>query len=178
MFNSEFDAFARNPAVDLYPTALRVEIDDLNDLVYRTVNHGVYRAGFAASQEKYEEAANDVFATLDSLESRLEIGRYLCGDRITEADWRLFPTLIRFDSVYYLHFKCNARRLVDYPSLSAFTRELYQVRGVAETVNFAHIKHHYYRSHVRLNPSGLVPIGPDENFEAPHRREEMSLLRA
>jgi glutathionyl-hydroquinone reductase len=170
MLNSEFNAFARYPGDDYYPAKLRQEIDDLNELIYRTVNHGVYRAGFAGVQDKYEDAVADLFTTLDSLDERLSGQRYLCGEHVTEADWRLFPTLIRFDAVYYIHFKCSVRRLIDYPNLFDYTRQLYQTRGVAPTVNFEHIKRHYYGSHRRINPSGLVPVGPSQRFDIPHNR--------
>jgi putative glutathione S-transferase len=160
MLNSEFNAFARYPDDDYYPAELRLEIDELNSLIYSSVNHGVYRAGFAARQDRYEGAVASLFETLDMLDERLSERRDLCGERVTEADWRLFPTLIRFDAVYYIHFKCNVRRLVDYSNLFDYTRELYQTPGVAATVNFDHIKRHYYGSHVRINPSGLLPLGP------------------
>jgi putative glutathione S-transferase len=155
MFNSAFDAWG-DAGLDLYPADLRGEIDALNETVFLKVNNGVYRAGFATSQAAYEEAFDGLFATLDELEARLARQRYLLGDRMSEADWRLFTTLLRFDPVYYGHFKCNQRRLVDYPHLWAYTRELYQVPGVAETVNFRHIKHHYYVSHRTINPTGAA----------------------
>jgi glutathionyl-hydroquinone reductase len=169
MFNSAFDAFT-NVRTDFYPSELRAEIDRLNELVYRGVNNGVYRAGFAIEQEAYEEAAREVFATLDELEGLLSRRRYLAGSQLTEADWRLFPTIVRFDAVYYSHFKCNLRRIADYPNLSNYLRELYQVPGVAETVNMDHIKRHYYGSQRHINPSGVVPIGPELDFTAPHDR--------
>jgi len=172
MFNSAFDAWG-DAGLDLYPADLRGEIDALNETVFLKVNNGVYRAGFATSQAAYEEAFDDLFATLDELEARLARQRYLLGDRLTEADWRLFTTLLRFDPVYYGHFKCNQRRLVDYPHLWAYTRELYQVPGVAETVNFRHIKHHYYVSHRTINPTGIVPKGPDVDFSEPHGRDTL-----
>jgi glutathionyl-hydroquinone reductase len=174
MLNSEFNAFAHRPDDDYYPVESRGEIDELNALIYSTVNHGVYRAGFARKQDKYEGAVADLFETFDILDERLSQRRYLCGERVTEADWRLFPTLIRFDAVYYIHFKCCVRRLVDYPNLFDYTRELYQTPGVAATVNFDHIKHHYYGSHVRINPSGLVPVGPAQKFDIPHTRAAVS----
>jgi putative glutathione S-transferase len=170
MFNSAFDAWG-DAGLDLYPADLRGEIDAINETVFQKVNNGVYRAGFATSQAAYEEAFDDLFATLDELEARLARQRYLLGDRMTEADWRLFTTLLRFDPVYYGHFKCNRRRLIDFPHLWAYTRELYQVPGVAETVNFHHIKHHYYGSHRTINPTGVVPKGPDVNFSEPHGRD-------
>ena len=169
MFNSAFDAWG-DAGLDFYPANLRDEIDAINEVVYRKVNNGVYRAGFATSQEAYEEAFDELFATLDDLDARLARRRYLLGDRLTEADWRLFTTLLRFDPVYHGHFKCNRRRLADYPNLWAYTRELYQVPGVAETVNFHHIKHHYYVSHRTINPTGIVPKGPDIDFTEPHGR--------
>ncbi len=166
MLNAAFDrAGADGP--DFYPEPLRPAIDAINQRVYETVNNGVYRAGFARSQEAYEEAATALFATLDHLEELLASQRYLAGDRITEADWRLFTTLVRFDAVYVGHFKCNLRRLVDYPNLWAYARELYQVPGVAETVDFHHIKHHYYGSHETVNPTRIVPIGPEIDWTRP-----------
>ena len=142
----------------------------INDLVYPTVNNGVYRAGFATSQDAYEEAARGLFATLDQLEERLSRQRYLAGDAITEADWRLFTTLVRFDAVYYSHFKCNLRRIADYPNLSNYLRDLYQVPGIAETVSLEQIKRHYYGSQRQVNPTGIVPIGPLLDFTLPHDR--------
>ena len=169
MFNSAFDTFTPI-RTDFYPKALRAEIDAINKPIYETVNNGVYRSGFATTQKAYEEACGNLFATLDSLEERLSTQRYLVGSTLTEADWRLFTTLVRFDAVYYGHFKCNVRRIVDYPNLSNYLRDLYQVPGVAETVNMEHIKTHYYASHRKINPSGIVPIGPELNFDAPHDR--------
>ena len=169
MLNREFDAWG-DTSLDLYPAGLGDEIDRVNDIVYRTVNNGVYRAGFATTQEAYEEAFDALFATLDRLDRRLGSRRYLVGERITEADWRLFTTLVRFDAVYALHFKCNLRRIVDYPSLWPYLRELYQVPGVAETVNFDHIKRHYYVTHTSLNPTGIVPTGPALDLTQPHGR--------
>jgi putative glutathione S-transferase len=169
MLNSAFDAFT-DARADYYPAELRPEIDRINALVYPDINNGVYRAGFATSQEAYEEAARALFATLDQLEERLALKRYLVGDRLTEADWRLFTTLIRFDAVYYGHFKCNLRRIVDYPNLGNYLRDLYQVPGIAETVSLDHIKRHYYGSHRNINPTGIVPIGPLLDFTAPHDR--------
>ena len=169
MLNSAFEAFT-DVHTDYYPTELRTEIDRINALVYPNINNGVYRAGFATSQEAYEEAARGVFATLDQLEQLLARQRYLVGERITEADWRLFTTLVRFDAVYYGHFKCNLRRIVDYPELWNYLRDLYQVPGVVETVSLDHIKRHYYGSHRKINPTGIVPIGPLIDFTAPHDR--------
>jgi putative glutathione S-transferase len=171
MFNSGFNPVARHPEVDLYPEALREEIDSINNLVYNAVNNGVYRAGFAITQDQYEEAVTELFRTLDLLELRLAGSRYLCGDRLTEADWRLFVTLIRFDLVYYSHFKCNVRRIIDYPHLWNYARELYRLPGIAGTVNFGQIKSHYYRSHPTLNPTCIVPVGPDlASLHTPHGR--------
>src|SRR6202045_398115 len=166
MLNSAFEAFT-NVHTDYYPAELRGEIDRINDLVYPTVNNGVYRAGFATSQDAYEEAARGVFATFDQLEERLSRQRYLVGKEITEADWRLFTTLIRFDAVYYSHFKCNLRRVADYPNLSNYLRDLYQVPGIAETVSIEQIKRHYYGSQRQVNPTGIVPIGPQLDFTLP-----------
>lgn len=170
MFNSAFDGVGAR-AGDYYPADLRGDIDAINARIYDTVNNGVYRAGFATSQDAYEEAVTALFATLDELEQRLGRNRYLTGDRLTEADWRLFTTLVRFDPVYVGHFKCNIRRLADYPNLWAYTRELYQIPGVAETVHMDHIKKHYYVSHDTINPTGVVPVGPDVDFLAPHGRD-------
>ena len=169
MFNSAFDAFT-DARADYYPKELRNEIDAINAPVYANINNGVYRTGFAATQEAYEEAFHALFDALAMIEERLSRQRYLAGARLTEADWRLFTTLIRFDAVYYGHFKCNLRRIVDYPNLSNYVRELYQVPGIAGTVNFDHIKRHYYGSHRGLNPTGIVPLGPELNFTAPHDR--------
>jgi glutathionyl-hydroquinone reductase len=169
MFNSAFDGVGAD-GPDFYPERLRAEIDRINDKVYENVNNGVYRSGFATSQEAYEEAVMALFATLDELDALLGERRYLAGGQITEADWRLFTTLMRFDPVYVGHFKCNLRRLVDYPNLWPYARELYQVPGVAETVSFEHIKKHYYGSHGSVNPSGIVPLGPIVDFALPHGR--------
>ncbi len=160
MLNSAFDGVGAKPG-DFYPEALRPEIDALNERIYGTVNNGVYKAGFATTQSAYEEAVKPLFETLDWLDDRLGSRRFLTGDGITEADWRLFTTLIRFDPVYVGHFKCNIRRIADYPRLSAYLRTLYHVEGVAGTVNVAHIKGHYYESHRTINPTGIVPVGPD-----------------
>ncbi len=169
MLNEAFSRFT-NVTTDYYPPALRAEIDRINDLVYGNVNNGVYRAGFATTQAAYDEAFAALFATLDRLEQQLSRQRYLAGAVITEADWRLFTTLIRFDAVYYGHFKCNLRRIVDYPNLSNYLRELYQVPGVAATVSMDHIKTHYYGTHRHLNPRGIIPRGPLLDFTAPHDR--------
>jgi putative glutathione S-transferase len=174
MLNSAFDAFT-DVKTDYYPAELREEIDAINARVYDNVNNGVYRAGFATTQAAYEEAFLALFATLDNLEQRLSRQRYLTGIRLTEADWRLFTTLVRFDAVYVGHFKCNLRRIADYPNLSNTLRELYQVPGVAETVSIDHIKRHYYASHRQINPSGIVPLGPELNFTAPHDRGRFAI---
>jgi glutathionyl-hydroquinone reductase len=173
IFNTAFDQLGGgvgNPDLDLYPADLRDEIDAVNARIYDTLNNGVYKCGFATTQDAYDEAIGPLFATLDWLEERLAGRRYLLGDRLTEADWRLFTTLVRFDPVYVGHFKCNIRRLVDYPNLWAYTRELYQLPGVAGTVNLAHIKGHYYESHVTINPHRIVPRGPAIDYTAPHDR--------
>jgi len=176
MFNSAFDEIGAAPG-DYYPDDLRAEIDAINDVVFRNVNNGVYRAGFATTQEAYEAAFDDLFSTLDELEARLAGSRYLVGGRVTEADWRLFTTLLRFDSVYVGHFKCNRQRLADYPNLSAYLRDLYQVAGIEETVDMAYIKTHYYGSHRTINPTGIVPLGPDEDLTRPHEREGVGTLK-
>jgi putative glutathione S-transferase len=172
MFNSAFDGLTGSTD-DFYPQDLRGEIDALNAVIYDTVNNGVYKAGFATTQEAYEEPVTRLFETLDMLEARLAKGRYLFGDRQTEADWRLFTTLVRFDPVYVGHFKCNIRQIADYPNLSGYLRDLYQVSGVAETVHFDHIKGHYYRSHKTINPTGIVPVGPVIDLNTPHGRERL-----
>jgi putative glutathione S-transferase len=177
MLNSAFAAFTPD-RTDYYPPALRAQIDAVNSEIYETVNNGVYRAGFAGTQEAYEEAARGLFATLDKMEERLSRQRYLAGDTLTEADWRFFTTLIRFDAVYYGHFKCNLRRIADYPNLSNYLRDLYQVPGVAETLNIDQIKTHYYASHRKLNPRGIVPIGPLLDFDAPHDRDRLGRAQA
>ena len=173
MFNSAFDGIGAKPG-DYYPEPLRAEIDALNERIYDTVNNGVYKAGFATTQEAYEEAVVPLFATLDWLEARLGKRRYLTGENITEADWRLFTTLVRFDPVYVGHFKCNIRRISDYPNLSGYVRDLYQQPGVAPTVNMEHIKNHYYASHESINPSRVVPVGPDVDYTAPHNRAQLA----
>lgn len=172
MLNSAFDDYA-NSDIDYYPESLRNEIDEINDLVYENVNNGVYRAGFATTQLAYDRAFDRLFNALDELEQRLSSQRYLVGNQITEADWRLFTTLVRFDAVYYNYFKTNKKRLIDYPNLWAYTRELYQMPGVAETVNMDHIKYHYFASHRSINPTGIVPKGPDIDFLVPHGRENI-----
>ena len=173
MFNSAFNGLTGNTD-DYWPEALRAPIEEVNDRVYRTVNNGVYRAGFATTQAAYDEAVTELFDTLDWLEARLGQHRYLMGDRITEADWRLFVTLIRFDPVYHLHFKCNRRRIIDYPNLWAFTRELYQWPGVSDTVNLEHIVRHYHYSHATINPYRIIPINPVLDYDEPHGRGQRS----
>ena len=174
MLNSAFDAFAADPGLDLYPDALRDEIDAINETVYENVNNGVYRSGFASTQEAYEEAVFPLFDTLDELEQRLASRRYLVGEHQTLADWRLFTTLVRFDAVYVGHFKCNLRRVADYPNLSGYLRDLYQTPGVAGTVDLDQIKRHYYMTHGGINPSGIVPAGPVLDLDAPHGRDALA----
>lgn len=172
MLNEAFDSLGAAPG-DYYPLALRDEIDSLNDHIYETVNNGVYKAGFATTQEAYDEAVSKVFETLNWLEKRLETQRYLTGNAVTEADWRLFTTLVRFDPVYVGHFKCNIKRLEEYPNLSAYVRDLYQQPGVAATVHLDHVKKHYFVSHATINPAGIVPTGPTINYTAPHYRDKL-----
>lgn len=172
MFNSAFDGVGAKRG-DFCPSALRHDIDQVNDRVYRAVNNGVYKAGFATSQGAYDEAVGALFDALDWLEGTLGKSRYLTGGRITEADWRLFTTLLRFDAVYAGHFKCNIRRIADYPNLSGFLRELYQWPGVKGTVDMAAIKAHYYGSHKAINPTGIIPAGPDQDLDAPHGRDRL-----
>jgi putative glutathione S-transferase len=169
MFNSAFNGLTGNER-DFYPQSLRSEIDEVNEFVYHNINNGVYRAGFATTQEAYTEAFDNLFAALDKIEQRLTANRYLVGDTLTEADWRLFTTLIRFDSVYVGHFKCNLRTIESYPAISNYLRELYQVEGVSKTVDFYHIKRHYYFSHTMINPTQVVPKGPDIDYARPHNR--------
>jgi len=172
MFNTAFNGFTGNDK-DYYPAALRGEIDAINERVYDSINNGVYRSGFATTQEAYEEAYYKLFDALDWVEQLLTRQRYLAGDALTEADWRLFTTLIRFDAVYHGHFKTNRQRIADYPAMSNYLRELYQQPGVAETVNFAHIKQHYYGSHHTINPTQVVPLGPQQDFTLPHDRSRL-----
>ncbi|MBV8373265.1 MAG: glutathione S-transferase family protein [Candidatus Eremiobacteraeota bacterium] len=172
MFELEFDGFG-DAGLDLYPREHRAEIDALNALLYETVNNGVYRAGFATSQDAYESAVYRVFETLDAMDERLQTRRYLFGNRPLESDWRFFVTLVRFDAVYYGHFKCNLRRIADYRNLSGYLRDLYQIDGVAETVDFDHIKRHYYYTHDDINPTRIVPVGPLLDLGAPHHRERL-----
>jgi len=169
MLNSAFDAFT-NVHADYYPAPLRAQIDKFNDLIYPNINNGVYPAGFATSQAAYEQAFRNVFDALEEIEQTLSQQRYLVGNTLTEADWRLFCTLIRFDAVYYSHFKCNWRHIYEYPNLSNYLRDLYQVPGVAETVSIEQIKRHYYGSQRQVNPTGVVPVGPQLDFAAPHDR--------
>jgi len=172
MFNSAFDRIGAVEG-DFYPEPLRAEIDALNERIYHTVNNGVYKAGFASTQEAYEEGVTPLFETLDWLDERLSTQRYLTGSAITEADWRLFTTLVRFDPVYFGHFKCNMRRIADYEHLSGYMRELYQRPGIADTVNLQHIKNHYYASHESINPSRIIPKGPKIDYAAPHDRARL-----
>ena len=172
MFNSAFDGLTGND-LDFWPTTLREEIEEVNADIYQNVNNGVYRSGFATRADAYEQAVSQLFASLDSLELRLTGKRYLLGNTLTEADWRLFTTLVRFDAVYFGHFKCNIRRITDYPALSGFMRELYQIPGIADTVKMKHIKYHYYASHLNINPTGIVPVGPEQDFGAPHGRDHL-----
>lgn len=172
MLNSAFNGLTGNHN-DYYPADLRTQIDAINERVYEAINNGVYRAGFATSQAAYEEAYYKLFDALDWVEQCLSRQRYLAGAVLTEADWRLFTTLIRFDAVYYGHFKTNRQRMVDYPAISNYMRELFQLPGVAQTVNFEHIKQHYYGSHVTINPTQVVPLGPDQDFTLPHNRGQL-----
>ena len=173
MLNSAFNHLATNSIPDLYPEDLRAEINAVNEVVYNNINNGVYRTGFATTQNAYEAAFNDLFSALDQMEARLEGQRYLTGARITEADWRLFATLIRFDTVYVGHFKCNRQRIADYPNLSNYMRELYQWPSIGQTVDMPRIKQHYYSSHLAINPFGIVSSGPDQDLNAPHDRDRL-----
>jgi glutathionyl-hydroquinone reductase len=172
MFNSAFSNISAGTP-DYYPEELQEEIDTINERVYETVNNGVYRCGFATRQQAYDEAFEELFTTLDWIDERLSSRRYLAGDRLTEADWRLFTTLVRFDVVYHGHFKCNLRRIADYANISNYLRELYQMPGIAETVNFQHIKNHYYQSHESINPHRIVPGGPLIYLDTPHNRAQL-----
>ncbi|GKT12428.1 MAG: glutathionyl-hydroquinone reductase [Thiomicrorhabdus sp.] len=176
MFNTAFNHLIDEgkAQLDYYPAALRSDIDIINKDIYKNINNGVYRAGFATIQKAYNKTYQTLFNHLDELEERLSKQRYLVGHQITEADWRLFTTLVRFDAVYYGHFKTNKKRLMDYPNLWAYTRELYQAPGIAQTVHMDHIKYHYYASHKSINPTGIVPLGPEINFMQPHDREALS----
>ncbi len=173
MFNSAFDEIGAKPG-DYYPQATRTKIDALNERIYEAVNNGVYRAGFATTQTAYEEAIKPLFETLDSLEDRLSTKRYLTGQSVTEADWRLFTTLVRFDAVYVGHFKCNLKRIADYPILSAYVRDLFQHPGVAMTMHMDHIKSSYYGSHKTINPTGIVPVGPQIDLRSPPERDRLN----
>jgi putative glutathione S-transferase len=173
ILNTAFNDLTGN-VDDYYPVALQAEIDSINDFVYPKINNGVYKSGFATTQDAYEEAVHELFAALDTLEARLDKQRYLVGNTLTEADWRLFTTLIRFDPVYVGHFKCNLKRIVDYPNLSAYVRDLYQVEGVADTTNFEHIKRHYYFSHTMYNPTQVIPVGPLMDLTSAHNRERFT----
>ncbi len=172
MFNSVFNAFTKS-TIDIYPEALRFEIDTLMEVIYPDVNNGVYKAGFATDQNVYEREVTRLFETLDQLETRLSTQRYLIGNKLTEADWRLFPTLIRFDAVYHGHFKCNIRRIIDYPNLYGYMKDIYQQDHVSETVNFEHIKRHYYITHTEINPNQIVPLGPAMDLNSAHGREKL-----
>ena len=169
MFNRSFNDLTASP-IDLYPESLKKEIDQINEFLYTYINDGVYRAGFATNQAAYDLAVYPIFEALDQLEEKLSRNRYLLGAVLTESDWRLFPTLIRFDTVYYLHFKCNLRRIADYPNLYGYLKELYQMDGISETVNFEHIKNHYYKTHPDINPNRIVPAGPLLDLNSPHGR--------
>lgn len=173
MLNSAFDRVGAQPG-DYYPAELQAEMDELNAQIYDTINNGVYKAGFATTQHAYEQAVHPLFEQLERLDQRLAKQRYLLGDQVTAADWRLFTTLIRFDAVYHGHFKCNLQRIEDYPQISAYVRELYQWPGVAETVHMDHIKRHYYQSHGTINPTGIVPEGPELDLMRPHGRERLN----
>ncbi len=170
MFNSEFNVFT-DSELDYYPLNHQEEIDSLNNLIYHNINNGVYKTGFATTQEAYEIAFTNLFNTLEELEERLGKHRFLIGNQITETDWRLFPTLVRFDAVYFGHFKCNKKQIIDYPNLWGYMRDLYQIPGIAETVNMDHIKRHYYITHNSINPTTIVPLGPEIDFNIPHDRE-------
>lgn len=173
MFNSSFNRFTGS-TTDLYPKDLQKEIDDLNAFIFENVNDGVYRAGFATSQQVYEQAVRRLFDALNELDARLAERRYLFGSQFVETDWRLFVTLVRFDAVYHGHFKCNIRRIIDYPNLFGYLKDLYQMDGIAQTVNFDHIKRHYYMTHDEINPNRIVPLGPAQDLSTPHGRERLS----
>ena len=173
MFNSVFNEVARNKDVDLFPKEIKAEHNKLTDFIYDDVNNGVYKAGFATRQRAYEIACGKIFEALDELEQRLSKSRYLFGRRIVDVDWRLFCTLVRFDVVYHGHFKCNIRRIIDYPNLQGYLMDLYQQPGIAQTVNFDHIKRHYYMTHTEINPTRIVPLGPALDLTRPHGRERL-----
>jgi putative glutathione S-transferase len=174
MFNSVFNEFAHNKNIDFFPKEAEVEHGELSSFIYDNINNGVYKAGFATRQRAYEISCKRLFAALDEMEKRLTKTRYLFGNRIVEADWRLFCTLVRFDVVYYIHFKCSLGRIIDYPNLQGYLMDLYQQPGIADTVNFDHIKRHYYMTHTEINPTGFVPIGPALDLARPHHRERLS----
>ncbi|XP_016433175.1 uncharacterized protein LOC107759698 isoform X1 [Nicotiana tabacum] len=174
MFNSEFNDIAGNSALDLYPPHLQSQINEINEWIYDGINNGVYRCGFATKQEPYDEAVQKLYETLDKCELILSKQRYLCGDQVTEADIRLFVTLIRFDEVYAVHFKCNKKLLREYPHLFNYTKDIFQIPGMSSTVNMEHIKMHYYGSHPTINPFGIIPQGPNINYSSPHDREKFS----
>jgi len=176
MLNSEFEQWATKNGTDYYPKDLQDRINELNTWIYSAINNGVYKCGFAKSQEAYSQSFKELFDALDKVESILQQNRYLCGNQFTEADIRLFTTLLRFDPVYHTHFKTNKKRIIDYPNLWDYTREIYQMDGIAETVNMFHIKHHYYESHRHINPFGIVPDGPEIDFAIPHQRDAMQKL--
>ncbi|XP_065853001.1 uncharacterized protein [Euphorbia lathyris] len=172
MFNAEFNDIAENAALDLYPPHLRAEIDETNEWIYSGINNGVYKCGFARKQEPYEEAITQLYDALEKCENILAKQRYLCGDTLSEADIRLFVTLIRFDEVYAVHFKCNKKLLREYPNLFNYTKDIFQIPGMSSSVNMEHIKRHYYGSHPSINPFGIIPLGPDINFASPHDRDD------
>ncbi|KAK1275320.1 hypothetical protein QJS04_geneDACA000753 [Acorus gramineus] len=174
MFNSEFNDIAENPALDLYPKPLQAQIDEVNEWVYDGINNGVYKCGFAIKQGPYNEAVTKLYQTLDKCEEILSKQRYLCGNTVTEADIRLFVTLIRFDEVYVVHFKCNKKLIREYPNLFNYTKDIFQLSGISSTVNMEHIKRHYYGSHPFINPSGVIPIGPGTDYSTPHDRDRFS----
>lgn len=170
MFNSAFNEFIENE-YDYYPESLSTDIDEINELVYNNINNGVYRCGFAKTQKAYDRAFGKLFSSLDLIEDRLSTQRYLLGSQVTEADWRLLPTLLRFDPVYVGHFKCNLRRIADYPNMSDYMRDLYQQPGIADTFNLEHVKRHYYKSHTSINPTRIIPKGPELDYDTPHNRD-------
>lgn len=174
MFNTEFNDIAENPILDLYPSELQAQIDETNEWIYPNINNGVYRCGFAKKQEPYIDAARELYDALDKCEDILSKQRYICGNKLTEADIRLFVTLIRFDEVYAVHFKCNKKLIREYPNIFNYTKDIFQIPGISSTVNMEHIKLHYYGSHPSINPFGIVPMGPNIDYFAPHDRERFS----